>query len=130
MYIEHVYIEHARIQKVFQRGFDFENVFFLVDVWIRISLKSGQYRSASETPFKWRFAGGPIMPNIEFWLGSFVIFQGIRISIAKKPFIFVISQGGVRTPCPPPPPPSGSAHVEPLSNQMEYLISIKGVNVI
>ena len=28
---------------------------------IQIPLKAGQYRPASETPFKWRFAGGPIM---------------------------------------------------------------------
>ena len=33
-------------------------------------------------------------PNIECWLGSFVIFQGIRASIAKKPYIFVIFGGG------------------------------------
>ena len=32
-------------------------------------------------------------PNIECWLGSFVVFQGIRTSIAKKPYIFVIFQG-------------------------------------
>ena len=43
-------------------------------------------------------------PNIECWLGSFVIFQGIWTSIAKKPYIFVIFHGGgVRTPWPPPP---------------------------
>ena len=35
-----------------------------------------------------------MMANIECWLGSFVIFQGIRTSIAKKPYIFVIFQGG------------------------------------
>ena len=29
-----------------------------------------------------------MMGNIECWLGSFVIFQGIR-TIAKKPYIFV-----------------------------------------
>ena len=29
-------------------------------------------------------------PNIECWLGSFVIVQGIGNSIAKKPYIFVI----------------------------------------
>ena len=43
-------------------------------------------------------------PNIECWLGSFVIFQGIGTSFAKKPYIFVIFQGGgggVWTPCPP-----------------------------
>ena len=33
-------------------------------------------------------------PNIECWLGSFVIFQGMRTSIAQKPYIFVIFQGG------------------------------------
>ena len=32
-------------------------------------------------------------PNIECWLGSFVIFHKIRTSISKKPYIFVIFQG-------------------------------------
>ena len=41
--------------------------------------------------------------NIECWLGSFVIFQGIWTSIAKKPYIFVILQG--RGWSGPPPPP-------------------------
>ena len=31
--------------------------------------------------------------KIEFWLCSFVIFQGILTIIAKKPYIFVIFQG-------------------------------------
>ena len=35
-----------------------------------------------------------LRPNIECWLGSFVAFQGIRTRIAKKPYIFVIFQGG------------------------------------
>ena len=52
-------------------------------------------------------------PNIECWLGSFVIVQGIRTNIAKKPFIFCDFQGvGVLTPC----SPSGSAH-EPDSQK-------------
>ena len=37
---------------------------------------------------------GRWVPNIECWLGSFVIFQGIRTNIAKKLNIFVIFQGG------------------------------------
>ena len=32
-------------------------------------------------------------PKFECWLGSFVIFQEIRTSIAKKPYIFVIFSG-------------------------------------
>ena len=28
---------------------------------IKIALKAGHHRPASETPFKWRFAGGPMM---------------------------------------------------------------------
>ena len=37
------------------------------------------------------FTGGPM---IKCWLGSFVALQGIRTSIAKKPNLFVIFQGG------------------------------------
>ena len=37
-------------------------------------------------------------------LVSFVVLQGIRTNIAKKPYIFVIGSG-------PPVSPSGSAHV-------------------
>ena len=45
---------------------------------------TGHHRPASETPFKWRFAGVPMMAQ-HCWLGSFVIFQGIWTSIAKQP---------------------------------------------
>ena len=45
--------------------------------------------------------------NIECWLGSFVVLQGIKTSIAKQPYIFVIFQGSR----PPVPPPSESAYV-------------------
>ena len=47
-------------------------------------------------------------PNIECWLGSFVVFQGILTSITKKPYIFVIFQEESGPPV--PPPPSGSPH--------------------
>ena len=33
-------------------------------------------------------------PNIEWMLGSFVIFQGIWTRIAKESYIFVIFRGG------------------------------------
>ena len=32
--------------------------------------------------------------NIECWLGSFILFQGARTNIAKKPYIFKIVRGG------------------------------------
>ena len=67
----------------------------------------GHHRPASETQFGCRFAGGPRWPNIECWLGSFVVLQGNRTSIAKKPYSFAIFEGGggVGTLC----SPSGSA---------------------
>ena len=44
-------------------------------------------------------------PNIECWLGSFVVLQGIRTSVAKKPYIFCdFSGGGGGVQTPPPPP--------------------------
>ena len=49
---------------------------------------------------------GRSWPNIDCWLGSFVIFQGIRTSIAKEPYSIVIFRGGGERrypyPCPPP----------------------------
>ena len=66
------------------------------------------YWPASGKPFYGVLLAGEWWPNIECWLGSFVVFQGIRTSIAKKPYIFVIFQD----PDPlPPPPPSRFVHV-------------------
>ena len=67
---------------------------------IVIPLKAGHNWPASETPFKWRFAGWPIMANVEWWLGSFVIFQGIRTNpIALLSFFFLVGGGaGGRRP--------------------------------
>ena len=41
-------------------------LYFLYFFWIKrkriqIALKADRHRPASETPFKWRFAGGPMM---------------------------------------------------------------------
>ena len=35
-----------------------------------------------------------LWPNIECWLGRLVIVQGVRTSIAKKYYMFVVFQGG------------------------------------
>ena len=53
-------------------------------------------------------------PNIEFWLGSLVIFQGIRTSIAKKHYILLFFRGDGT-----PVPPSGSA--EGIHKRSHYL---------
>ena len=61
---------------------------------IQIPLKAGHHRPASETSLELRVAGGSIIAKIECWLGSFVIFQGIQTSIAKKSNSIVIKGGG------------------------------------
>ena len=88
---------------------------------IQIPLLAGQHRPANETPFNGVFASEPMVTNDECWHCSFVIFQGIRTSIAKKPYTFVIFQGGPGPPT-PPPPASGSAHVYTYDLSGEMLI--------
>ena len=58
---------------------------------------------------KWRFAGVLMMAQ-----HCCLIFQGILISIAKKPYISYdfLGGGGSGALAPPPPPPSGSSHHE------------------
>ena len=54
--------------------------------------------------YLWRFTGGPMMAQhwmLAWYVHSFVIFQGIRTSIAKKLYIFVIFHG-VPDPLSPP----------------------------
>ena len=41
----------------------------------------GHHLPASETPFKWRFAGGPMVAK---WLGRFVNFQGDPVQYCKE----------------------------------------------
>ena len=56
---------------------------------------------------KWHFAGVLMMAQ-HCWLSSFLIFKGILISIAKKPYIsYDFSEGEGPEPL---SPPSGSAH--------------------
>ena len=51
----------------------------------------------------WRFAGGPMVAQhwmLDLYICSFVIFQGIRTSIALETLYFLIfSTGGVQIPC-------------------------------
>ena len=101
-----------RGSRIFVRGGPTLTTFF---VWffsdneggrIYIPLKVGHHRLASETPFKWRFAGGPMMAR--HWMLVW-FFMGSGPVLPRNP-ICDFSGGGVRTPCPPPPPPQGSEH--------------------
>ena len=88
----------------FVRGCPNLIMYFFVDGGIR----------GSKYCYKWAIIGPPAKrdfngvslegrwwPNIEYWLVSFVIFQGIRTSIAQKPYIFEIFSGGSGPPVPP-----------------------------
>ena len=73
--------------------------FFRVDEWREdpIPLDEGHHRHSSEKPFKWPFAGEPmVVLTLDVGLA---IFHGIRTNIAKEPYSFVIFQrtGGVQT---------------------------------
>ena len=73
LYFNELYIQaHARIQKVLSEGVLLCKVFWCVCVFqmirgkrIQILLKPGHHRTTSQTPFKWRFAGGPMMAQFE-----------------------------------------------------------------
>ena len=92
-----------RIQKVLSEGVQFWCLFFLVDEGVgskyhykRVIIGLPVKRHLSKKPYKWHFTGVPMMTQ----LGSFVIFQGIRTSIAKEPIILWFFRGA-QTPCPP-----------------------------
>ena len=94
----------------FVRGVQF---CFLVDEGIEdlnavmFGPSSARQWNAITMAFCWQAYAGPTLNASD---GSFVIFQGIRTSIAKKSYMFVIFQGGGGGSG-PPVPPSGSAYV-------------------
>ena len=75
-------------KKFCQRGSNFDNVFFLFVLFCLVNSNAS--------------ISGP-SSTCQFWFGSFVIFQWIRTSIAKKSYFCNCS-------IPPPPPTSGSVH--------------------
>ena len=98
--------ENERIQKVLSEGIRVKKTltFWRKDPNTTISGLSSYHLNGVSLACRWL--------SIDCWLGSFLIFQGIRTSIAKKPYIFVIFLGVVcPEPLPPPPSRSGSAHV-------------------
>ena len=97
---------HARIQKFLSEGVQLcntDNNFRpgeRIQI-IKIPLKADQCRPASETPFKWRFAGVHIMVHIECWLHSFENFREFQENLYFCDFF----RGSG-----PPVTTSGSAH--------------------
>ena len=95
---------HAWIRKILSEGGSNLRLFFL-SLWGEEGSKYHYKGAIMGPPAKRHFYGvslaGPWWRNINCWLGSFVNFQGIGTSIAKKSYIFVIFQGEVLTPCPP-----------------------------
>ena len=99
---------HARIQKNLSEGVQiwwgcFLLLLFIVGEGIEgpNGQSSARQRNAIEMAFCWR---ADDVPKIECCLGSFVIFHGIRTSVAKNQRIpislwFSGGGGGVRTPC-------------------------------
>ena len=102
------FVSTSYLRKLFQRGSNFDYV-FLVDEGREgpYTTKVGQHRPASETPFKWRFAGELMVVHHSMLAGSFVVLLRIQTSIAKKLIIFVIIRGGGGSG---PSVPSGSTH--------------------
>ena len=93
-------LTHARLQKVLSeevlqlwRFF----LFFILDWWgeegSKYRLVGHQHGPLAKRHLNGVSLAGRWWPNMECWIGSFVIFQRIRTSIAKEPYIFVIFQG-------------------------------------
>ena len=100
-------------RKFWQRGSNYDNA-LLFNWWGEGGTKY-HYKRVNIGPPAKRHLNGVLLacrwwPNIECWLGSFVIFQGIRTSIAKKPYILRFFRRWGSGHC--PPPPSGSAMQE------------------
>ena len=104
-------------QGVHPDSFFFFFFFFLGGGGLLVEKKGFKYhykRAIFGTPAKRHLNGVSLVsrwwPNMECWLGSFVIFLGIRTSSAKESYIFCDFSGGSR----PPVSLSGSAHVVKL----------------
>ena len=110
-----------RSRKLCQRGSKFDVFFF--SCWGERGSKYLCKWAIIHPPAKCHLNGVCLVcrwcPNIECWLGSFVIFQGVRTSIAKKPYNFVIFQEEPRPSVPPLDRPMHMGWV-PISHEVDY----------
>ena len=84
--------------KFFQRGSNFFSI-FLVNEWIQIQLKSSHHQPARETPFKWHFAGVPMM--VQHWMLASL--RGSRPVMLRDPIFLWFFRGGGGSGPPVPP---------------------------
>ena len=96
-----------RIQKVLSEGVQLWQVFERGETIQANTTVSGpssaHQQNAIYFAFPWRADNGSKL-NAGL-IGSIVVFQGIRTSIAKRPYILVICQGGSGPPIPALDPP-------------------------
>ena len=89
-------------RKFCQRDSNFDNVFLderISGAIIGPPAKRHLTDDGLQIACRWRTDDSPTLNA-----GSFVIYQGIKTCIARKPFIFVIfEEGGPDPPAPPPP---------------------------
>ena len=84
--------QHARIQKVLSEGVQLWQRFFFVFVF---SLMGGGGGKDPNATISWPSSlVGRWWPNIEFWIGSFVILRGSGPVLLRNPIFFVIFQEG------------------------------------
>ena len=81
------------------------SMFFLEGERIQIPFKAGQYRPASETPFKGRFTCGPMMAihnTLNARLEDLLFFRGSGAVLLRNPLFLSFSGGGGPVPLRPP----------------------------
>ena len=83
----------------FVRGISRPLTFFSGEIGSKYHYKR-HHRLTSEMPFKWCLQARRWWPNIEWWLGSFVIFGGSGPVLPRNSIFLWF----LRPPCPPPPP--------------------------
>ena len=116
---------------------------FLFSLWgkrgSKYHKKADYHRLASETPLNGFLLEGRWWANIKCWLGSFEIFQGIRISTALKPYILWIFRWWVSGPPVPAldPPISrkvklwvNDTYLAPSPSSQELLGDTSGESVV
>ena len=107
------WLHSQKVLFVWGGGSNFDNVFF--SWWWKRGSKHHYKRAFIGLPAKHHLNGVSLidnptsvtyirsLPNMEWWLGGFVILWGTGLVCLETLFLVIFSGGLVRTPCPPPP---------------------------